>query len=243
LSYVAPGSQQPILRNLNFALAPGEALGLIGPTAAGKTTLARLMVGALQPTRGHVRLGGADIAVWDSNDRGRHVGYLPQDIDLFQGTVRDNIARLGSGDDAAIVEAAMLAGVHEMVLGLPQGYDTRIGGPGGLRLSGGQRQRIGLARAVFGNPRFVVLDEPNSNLDAVGEQALLSALNALKARGATVVLIAHRPNMVANMDRILVLRAGAVDLFGPRDEVLARLARSAAAAQGEAATPLRPVSR
>lgn len=223
VSYAHPGEKEPLLRGIGFALEPGESLGMVGPTAAGKTTLARLLVGNLRPQLGHVRLDGADVAVWNPADRGRHIGYLPQDVELFNGTVRDNIARLGEAEPDQVVEAAQLAGAHEMILTLPQGYESEIG-LGGMALSGGQRQRIALARAAYGDPKLVVLDEPNANLDQVGESALLSALNAFKQRGASVVIIAHRPTVLSSVDKILVLRDGQVHLFGPRDEVLKTLA-------------------
>lgn len=221
-SYTPAGGNEPILRGIDFALAAGEMLALIGPSAAGKTTLARLLVGSLKPTSGHVRLDGAEMSGWRGDERGRHVGYLPQDVELFEATVRDNVARLGDAPDAAVTEAAELAGAHELILRLPQGYQTRIGA-GGARLSGGQRQRVALARAVFGGPALVVLDEPNSGLDREGEEALMKALAALKARGATVVLIAHRPSALALADKVLLLREGRVEAFGERDSVLAKL--------------------
>ena len=219
LSFVFPGASEPILRNVNFELHAGEALGLIGPTAVGKTTLARLMIGNLAPRTGHVRLDGMDVAEWDSDDMGRHVGYLPQDIELFSGTVRENIARMADGEPDAVIAAARIAGMHEMVLGMAQGYDTEIG-EGGTALSGGQRQRIGLARAVYGDPRFVVLDEPNANLDGAGEAALSDAIDTLKERGATIVVIAHRPSVLRQVDKVVVLRDGTVDKFGPREQVI-----------------------
>ncbi len=222
VSFAYPGEKEPFLRNISFALQPGESLGLIGPTASGKTTLARILVGTLKPQLGHARLDGADIAQWDSRDRGQYVGYLPQDIELFSGTVRDNIARLGRGDGQDVYAAARLAGVHEDILALSNGYDTEIG-VGGMALSGGQRQRIGFARALYGEPRLVVLDEPNSNLDVAGESALLEALAHLRQKGSTVIIIAHRPSVLAGVDKILVLRHGTKDMFGPRDEVLAKL--------------------
>jgi PrtD family type I secretion system ABC transporter len=222
LAYVHPGASKPALRNIAFAVEPGDVLGLIGPTAAGKTTLARLLIGNLEPRVGHVRLDGIEISQWASADRGRHIGYLPQDIELFSGTVAENISRMGEAEAEKVIAAAQLAGVHDMILRLPQGYDTEIG-EGGAALSGGQRQRIALARALFGNPPFVVLDEPNANLDQSGEQALLNAVGALKERGATLVIIAHRPNLLRHTDKILVLRNGAPSMFGPRDKVLEKI--------------------
>jgi len=222
LTYFHPGASEPLLRNVGLALEPGEALGLIGPSAAGKTTLARLMVGNLAATSGHVRLDDMDVAAWDPDDLGPHIGYLPQDIELFAGTVRDNIARMGEADPDAVIEAARLAGAHDVMLRLPNGYDTEIG-EAGTNLSGGERQRVALARAVFGGPRLVVLDEPDASLDQTGNDALLALVEALKARGTTVVLIAHRPSMMRHVDKILVLRHGQVELYGPRDQVLARV--------------------
>lgn len=219
LSYAHPGAGEALLRGINLRLEPGESLGLIGPTAAGKTTLARLIVGNLRPQTGHVRLDGAEVCQWDPADRGPYIGYLPQDVELFQASVRDNIARLGPAGAEAVVAAARLAQVHDMILRLPQAYETPIG-DGGIALSGGQRQRIALARAVFGPPRLVVLDEPNANLDQEGEAALLAALAGLKAAGATTVVIAHRPSVLRHVDKILVLRPGQAPAFGQREEVL-----------------------
>lgn len=217
----APGGG-PVVRQVSFVLAAGEALGIIGPSAAGKTTLARLIVGSIPPSSGTVRLDDAEIGRRNVADRNLYVGYLPQDIELFNGTVRENIARLGEASDEAVVKAASFAGAHETILALSKGYETRIG-DGGVALSGGQRQRIALARALFGDPRLVVLDEPNSNLDAPGEQALIASIGALKEAGVTIVMIAQRMGAVAQMDKILVLRQGAVENFGPREEVLGRL--------------------
>jgi PrtD family type I secretion system ABC transporter len=225
-----PGTVElrPILRDISFDLAPGEALAVIGPSASGKSTLARLLVGILRPTTGNVRLAGADLFVQDRSHFGRHIGYLPQDVELFPGSVRDNIARLEDADPERIVAAARLAGVHDMILHLPQGYDTPIG-PGIGLLSGGQRQRIGLARALFGSPRLVVLDEPNASLDSDGDAALSNAVAAIKTSGASVVVITHRMSMVTQMDRVLALRQGRIDLYGPRDRVLQEMRRRVAA--------------
>jgi ATP-binding cassette subfamily C protein/ATP-binding cassette subfamily C protein EexD len=226
VSYAFPGQPVAIIKGVNFALAAGESLAVIGPSAAGKTTLIRLLIGTLQPTAGNVRLDGADVYTWMREDFGRHVGYLPQDVELFDGTVFHNIARMGEAEPEEVFEAARLAGCHEMILRLPQGYDTEIG-DGGQHLSGGQRQLIGLARAMFGNPRLVVLDEPNSNLDGDAEARLMRALGELKARGITVVLVSHRPTLVQGVDKVLLLRDGAVEMFGPRVEVLKRLMQPA----------------
>jgi PrtD family type I secretion system ABC transporter len=226
LSYSFSANRPPLIRNLGFAVAAGESLGVVGPSASGKTTLIRLLLGLWRPQAGVVRLDGADISRWDRNDLGVHIGYLPQDVELFSGTVAENIARLGetSGPAAAesIVRAAKLAHAHEMILQLADGYDTQIG-EGGAVLSGGQRQRVALARALFGDPQVVVLDEPNANLDTAGEAALLEALADLKARKVTVIMVSHNPALMAALDKLLVLKNGALDLFGPSAAVLARL--------------------
>ena len=220
--YIPPGVAEPVIKQASFNLDGGEMLGVVGPSGAGKTTLVRLIVGSLIPTAGHVRLDGADMRVWPDADRGRHVGYLPQNVELFTGTVRDNIARLGEAEDDEVVAAAKLAGAHELVLRLPNGYDTWIGA-GGVPISGGQRQRIGLARAVFRNPALLVLDEPNAHLDADGEQILVEALDRLREQRATVILIAQRAGIMARVDKMLVVRDGVVSLFGARDAVMKEL--------------------
>ena len=219
----APAPNRPaLIKRVSFSIEPGESLGIIGPSASGKTTLVRLMLGIWKPQSGVIRLDAADIASWDRDALGQHVGYLPQDVELFAGTVAENIARLAAVDSHKVVEAARLAHAHDMILRLPQGYDTEIGREAAA-LSGGQRQRIALARALYGNPQLIVLDEPNANLDAEGERALRAALAGLKARGATVVLVAHRPAMMSALDKLAVLNEGALEAFGPASAVLARL--------------------
>jgi PrtD family type I secretion system ABC transporter len=228
VTYVPPGAETPALRGVSFGISPGQVVGIIGPSAAGKSTLARLIAGSWVPTAGNVRLDGADIQVWLDSGGAKHIGYLPQDIELFAGSVKDNIARLADADPAQVIEAATLVGLHETIMRLPRGYDSEIG-EGGLKLSGGQRQRLGLARALFGRPRLVVLDEPNSSLDHEGEEALVRAIAHLKQQGTTVVVIAHRPSILGQADKLLVLRQGMVDAFGDRADVIAKL--NAAAAQ------------
>jgi ABC-type protease/lipase transport system fused ATPase/permease subunit len=202
-------------------------LAIIGPSGAGKSTLCRLMVGLALPNVGHIRLDGSPIHHWDSEQIGHHLGFLPQDVELFAGSVRDNIARMQQADDEAIVNAARIAHAHDMVQRLPQGYDTWLG-DGGVRLSGGQRQRIGLARAVFGNPRLLVLDEPNASLDQAGEAALTTAIAELKRTGVAMVIVGHRPSTLEVADKVLVLKEGRVALFGQRDHVLETLKQRAA---------------
>jgi len=222
LSACLPGSQTPILSQINFALAPGDVLGILGPSGCGKSTLARLLVGIFAPTSGKVRLDGAELQRWDKAQLGPFIGYLPQDIQLFAGSIAQNIARFGSADGEKIVAAAKLAGVHELILNLPQGYDTHLG-EGGSGLSGGQKQRVALARAVYGNPKLLVLDEPNANLDEVGEQALLSAIKQLQALGSTLVMITHKPALLTCANQLLILRDGQMQNFGPADKVLNEL--------------------
>lgn len=226
VSYVIGGQKMPIIKGVTFDIKPGQITALVGPSAAGKSTLARLCVGAYPPSYGNVRLDGADVFLWERQDFGQHVGYLPQDVELFAGTVRENISRLLPCDPAEVVQAAQMAGAHDMILRLPQGYETEIG-EGGVLLSGGQRQRIGLARAMFRSPQFVVLDEPNSSLDAEGEEALNQSILRLKQQGSTVLLIGHRPSILQHVDTIIVLRDGRIEMMGPRNEILAKILPSA----------------
>jgi ATP-binding cassette, subfamily C, bacterial exporter for protease/lipase len=226
----APGSSIAILKNVAFGLQPGEVLAVIGPSASGKTTLARMLAGLWPAMAGKVRLDGADVFTWDKAELGPHVGYLPQGIELFEGTLAENIARFGEIEPAKIEAAAKAVGLHEYILELPQGYDSPVGREGAM-LSGGQRQRVGLARAIYGDPAFVVLDEPNSSLDEAGDAALASAILELKARGTTFVVMTHRTSILGVVDKLLVLREGQVQAFGGRDEVLAALNKAAQQAQ------------
>lgn len=227
LSFLLPGQDRPVLRQVTLAVPAGKTLALIGPSASGKSSLCKLIVGSWNPTQGHVRLDGASIARWNREQAALYVGYMAQTVELFGGTVRDNIARFTAASDEAVVEAAQLAGVHDMILRLPKGYETDIG-EGGAYLSGGQRQRIGLARAVFGDPRLVVLDEPNSNLDNEGETALLKAIARLRERGTTVILVSHRMTALSSVDYVAILRDGALERFGERESVIRDLRAVAA---------------
>jgi len=224
LVFGARTAERPIIKGISFSVSPGEALAIIGPSASGKSTLARLLIGAWKALSGAVRLDGADISQWPRDRIGPFIGYLPQDVELFSGTVADNIARLGPADGDAVVNAAHRANAHEMILRLPQGYDTQIG-EGGSALSAGQRQRIALARAVFGTPRLVVLDEPNANLDGEGELALVKTMQELKAEGVTQVLITHRPTLIGHADKVLVLQDGQIQYFGATSEVMKKLGK------------------
>jgi ATP-binding cassette subfamily C protein/ATP-binding cassette subfamily C exporter for protease/lipase len=224
LTYLAPGLGNPILRGVSFSVAPGEMLAIIGPSASGKTTLSRMLVGVLKPSQGHVRLDGADVFDWSRSDFGPNVGYLPQDVELLPGTVRQNIARFREdATDEEVIAAAMMADCHQMILQLDKGYDLMLG-DGGLQLSGGQRQRIGLARALFRQPRFIVLDEPNSSLDTAGDAALVKAIEELKRRGITTVVVSHRANLLQLADKVLVMQEGRATKFGPARTVLSELA-------------------
>lgn len=218
----APGGKAPILRGVSFAVGAGELLGIVGPSAAGKSSLARILVGVWRVTAGAVRLDGSDLFHWDPKQLGRHLGYLPQDVELFGGTVAENIARFDEIDEEAVVAAARLAGCHELIQNLPEGYNTNIGDNGQV-LSGGQRQRIGLARSLYRTPSLIVLDEPNANLDAAGEEALLAALQKLKLMGVTVILITHKINILSIVDKLLILQDGMAQAFGARDEILRRV--------------------
>lgn len=233
LAYIHPGQKDPVLRNITLNLQPGESLGIIGHSGSGKSTLMRLLLGNLSPTAGHVRLDNAEICQWNPDDLGPHCGYLPQDVELFAGTVKDNIARMGEPDPEKVVAATQLAGCHEMILRLPKGYETPIG-ERGARLSGGERQRIGLARALYGAPSYVLLDEPNANLDTTGDQALLNALETLKKNQVTVILVGHRPTLLAYVDTVLVLNKGQIDAFGPKEQVLEGLGQTTTRRQSHA---------
>ena len=226
LSACAPGSRTPVLAGVSFALEAGQRLVVLGPSGCGKSSLARLLVAAQMPLAGKVRLDGADLQQWDKEALGPHLGYLPQDVQLFAGSIAENIARFAEVEADKVVAAAQMAGVHELILRLPQGYDTRLG-EGGAGLSGGQKQRIGLARAVYGLPSLIVLDEPDANLDESGEQALLAALDRLREQGRTLVLVSHRPALLKGADQLLLLRGGQMQAFGPSSRVLQELQQAA----------------
>lgn len=232
--YRAPNSDKPILAGISFSLAAGEALAVIGPSAAGKSTLARLLTGVWAANNGSVRLDGADLAYWPREQLGPWMGYVPQDVELFDGTIADNIARLGEVDSEAVIRAANRANAHDLILGLEKGYDTRVGEHGG-RLSPGQRQRIALARALYGDPRLVILDEPNANLDGEGEIALAQAMSGLRSEGVTTVVITHRPSLIAHVDKILMLKDGRVQKFGPASEVMKAMQQQAQVILGDKA--------
>jgi PrtD family type I secretion system ABC transporter len=214
--------ETPVLKKIDFSLEPGEIMGLVGPNGAGKTTLCRLILGMWSPSRGSVTLDGHEVSTLDNDSLGRFLGYLPQNVELFSGTVSDNISRMGQVDETAVVDAAVRAGAHEVILGLIHGYDTEIGESGG-NISGGQRQRVGLARALYGNPQLVILDEPDSNLDETGEAALVDALKYLKQMGTTTIMITHKPFLLQAVDKILILRDGAMAGFGDKDTIFAQM--------------------
>jgi ATP-binding cassette, subfamily C, bacterial exporter for protease/lipase len=219
LAYVPPLSKKAVLKNIEFDLEAGDTLAIIGPSASGKTTLARLIIGVLKPTAGNVRFDGAEVSKWPRDALGGHIGYMPQEVELFPASIYANIARFEMAASSEVIEAAKLAGCHEIILGLPDGYETILHDHSNI-LSGGQRQRIGLARALFRSPRIVVLDEPNSHLDGFGEAALIRAIKHMKAAGRTVIIVAHRASMLRSVDKILVLQDGQIQHFGPRDKVL-----------------------
>ena len=229
-----PGQQQPVLRGVQFGLPPGCVLGVVGPSASGKTSLARLLVGVWTPLAGKVRLDGVDVHIWNKEELGPYLGYLPQGVELIEGTLAENIARFGELDMGQIEDVTRLVGLHDFVMSLPQGYATPVGRDGGV-LSGGQRQRVALARALYGNPVLVVLDEPNSSLDEAGDAALSQAIVTMKSRGTTFVVITHRTSVLSVTDRLLVLRDGTQQLYGPTAEVMQKLMPAAVAAPAGAA--------
>jgi ATP-binding cassette subfamily C protein len=221
---VPPGEQKAVLAEVSFALQAGNGLGVIGPTASGKSSLVRLLVGIWQPVRGTVRIDGATLDQWSPDALGRHIGYLPQDVELFAGTIADNIARFEErADSALVIAAAKAAGVHDLIVGLAEGYDTQVG-ENGSALSAGQAQRVALARALYRDPFLVVLDEPNANLDSEGDEALSRAIAGVRARGGIVIVVAHRPSANTAVDQLLVLNKGRMVHFGPKEEVLAKVA-------------------
>jgi PrtD family type I secretion system ABC transporter len=237
-----PRGGKPVLRDVSFDLPAGEVLGVIGPSAAGKSSLARVLLGIWPVASGAVRIDGNEISHWDPDELGRHIGYIPQDVELFAGTVAENIARFGDASPEQIIEAARMAGVHELIQSLPEGYNTDIG-DAGVKLSGGQRQRLALARAVLGTPPIVVLDEPNASLDVRGEECLVEAIRQLSRNGSSVVIITHRSNMVSHVDRILVLSEGTVHLYGAREEVMRRLGMPNVVPMPHGVPAARPVGR
>jgi ATP-binding cassette subfamily C exporter for protease/lipase len=229
-----PGQSQSVLRGLQFALPAGQVLAVVGPSASGKTSLAKLLLGIWLPQAGKVRLDGVDVHTWDKDELGPYLGYLPQGVELLEGTLAENIARFGELDMPRIEQAAALVGLHEFILALPKGYETPVGRDGGL-LSGGQRQRVALARALYGDPVFVVLDEPNSSLDEAGDAALTRAIATMKSRGTTFVINTHRTSVLSVSDRVLVLKDGTQQLFGPTAEVLQKLMPAAASVSAQSA--------
>jgi len=236
----APGRAEPILKNITLSVPAGSVTAVLGPSGSGKSTLARVMMGIWPDVTGEVLLDDLPLDSWNRIELGPHVGYLPQDIELFEGSIAENIARFTEVDPDKVIAAAQSAGLHEMILRFPKGYDTPIGEAGNL-LSGGQRQRIGLARAVYGSPKLIVLDEPNANLDDAGEAALFATIKQLKSKAATVLLITHRPGALAVADQILILRDGQVAAYGPRDAVMAALqAKQAPVPAAQPAPPMPP---
>ena len=216
---VPPGHNKAVLFDIDFKVAPGQAIAIVGPSAAGKTSLVRLLVGVWKPAKGSVRLDGVEISEWDHDEFGPQIGYVPQEIGFFEGTVAENIARLGEIDPQKVVQATKLIGMHETILSFPKGYDTELGETG-FALSGGQRQRLAICRALYGMPKYIVMDEPNANLDEVGESALVQAVAYLKSQGCTVIITTHRPRLIGAVDNLLVLRNGAQVGFGPADDMI-----------------------
>ena len=223
---IPPGGKVAVLKGISLIIEPGDLLGVIGASGAGKSTFARALLGVWPTSSGNIRLDGVDVWGWQRDELGPYIGYLPQDVELFEGTISENIARFGDIDPEKVVDAAKMANVHDLILHLPDGYDTVIGATGGM-LSGGQRQRVGLARALYGNPTLVVLDEPNSNLDEQGELALGRALQTLKQNKVTVILVTHRQNVLVHVEKLLVLTDGKLGVYGPRDQVIAHLQKQA----------------
>lgn len=242
LTGMPPGASTPVLADLNFQIEPGKALAIVGPSASGKSSLARLLVGVWKPAQGSVRLDGVEISDWNHDELGPQMGYVPQEIEFFEGTVAENLARMGPVDPDAVVEAATLVGLHEIILSWPKGYDTLLG-DAGFAPSGGQRQRLAIARALYGNPRYVVMDEPNANLDDVGEQALIGALRHLREKGATVIVTTHRPRLIGIVDNMLVLKGGRQVGFGPPQDLFQALRRAqGASAPAAASVPESPAA-
>jgi ATP-binding cassette subfamily C protein PrsD len=228
-SVAPPGTDKVVVQDANLILQAGNGLGIIGPSGSGKSSLARMLVGVWRPARGRIRLDGAALDQWSPELLGGHIGYLPQDVELLAGTVAQNIGRFSEPQDAeAIIAAATAAGVHDLIVGLPNGYETQVG-ESGTALSAGQAQRVALARALYGDPFLVVLDEPNSNLDAEGDEALSRAITSVRARGGIVVVVAHRPSAIAGVDLLLMMTQGRIQAFGPKDEVLSKVLQRDAA--------------
>jgi ATP-binding cassette, subfamily C, bacterial exporter for protease/lipase len=219
ITLIPPGANRPVLVDISFSMKPGEVIAVVGPSASGKTSLVRALIGVWKPLRGHVRLDGMEISEWDHDEVGPQIGYVPQEIELFDGSIADNIARLGEINSQEVVRVCQLLGIHEMILTFPNGYDTRLGETG-YALSGGQRQRIAIARALYGNPKFIIMDEPNANLDEVGESSLVNAVVALKNAGCSVIITTHRPRLVSVVDNLLVLRNGQQVGFGPANDMI-----------------------
>jgi PrtD family type I secretion system ABC transporter len=240
-SAIPPGHNKPVLSDINFAIEPGQVLAVVGPSAAGKSTLVKLLMGVWVPAQGNVRLDGVELSEWSHDEVGPLVGYVPQEIEFFDGTVAENIARLGEVDPAKVVQAAQLIGMHESILTFPNGYDTPLGETG-FALSGGQRQRIAIARAVYGMPKYVVMDEPNSNLDEIGENALIDTVRALKNNGGTVIITTHRPRLVSIVDMMLVLKSGRQVAFGTAKEMLEAVRRLQPVPTPEAAPAAAPAA-